>query len=145
VSRSPEVFFSFDFGTKRIGMAVGQTITKTANALTTLSLNNGQIPWPSLESLIEQWHPDAFIVGLPLNKDGTPHSITKKAQAFGRRLETRFHLPVHFMDERLSSIEAEQLLDQGHSNKSKATRTKGDVDKLAAKLILESWFNLNLS
>ena len=136
MSRSQEVFFSFDFGTKRIGIAVGQTITKTANALTTLIINNGQIPWPQLESLIQQWHPDAFIVGLPLNKDGTTHSITKKAQAFGRRLGARYHLPVHFMDERLSSIEAEQLLGQHGSGKN-----KGDVDKLAAKLILESWFN----
>lgn len=136
MSRSPQVYFSFDFGTKRIGMAVGQTITKTANALTTLSVNNGQIPWSNLQSLIEQWHPDAFIVGLPLNKDGTPHTITEKAQAFGRRLGARFQLPVHFMDERLSSIEAEQLLGQGNASKN-----KGDIDKLAAKLILESWFN----
>ncbi len=136
MSRSQEVFFSFDFGTKRIGVAVGQTITKTANDLITLNTNNGQIPWPQLESLIQQWHPDAFIVGLPLNKDGTPHTITEKAQIFGKSLESRFQLPVYFMDERLSSIEAEHLLSQRGTD-----REKGDIDKMAAKLILESWFN----
>jgi len=136
VSRSEEVFFSFDYGTKRIGLAVGQTITKTASELATLDTLNGHIPWPQLESLIQQWHPDAFIVGLPLNKDGTPHKITKKAKTFGKDLEARYHLPVYFMDERLSSIEAEHLLNQRG-----ADREKGDIDKLAAKLILESWFN----
>jgi len=136
VSRSQEVFFSFDFGTKRIGVAVGQIITKTANELITLNTNNGQIPWTQLESLIQQWHPDAFIIGLPLNKDGTPHKITEKVQNFGKSLESRFHLPVYFMDERLSSIEAEHLLSQRGTD-----REKGDIDKLAAKVILESWFN----
>ena len=136
MSGSQEGFFSFDFGTKRIGVAVGQTITRTASDLTTLNTNNGQIPWPQLDTLIQQWHPDAFIVGLPLNKDGTPHKITEKAKTFGKNLEARYHLPVYFMDERLSSIEAEHLLSQNGSG-----REKGDIDKLAAKLILESWFN----
>ncbi len=136
MSRSQEVFFSFDVGTKRIGLAVGQIITKTASTLTTLSVNNSQIPWPQLEALIEQWRPDAFIVGLPLNNDGTEHAITKKARSFGKKLKTRYHLPIYFMDERLSSIEAEQILAQQRPLKS-----KGEVDKLAAKLILESWFN----
>jgi len=136
VSRSQEVFFSFDFGTKRIGVAVSQIITKTASDLITLNTNNGQIPWSQLESLIQQWHPDAFIIGLPLNKDGTPHKITEKVQSFGKSLESHYHLPVYFMDERLSSIEAEHLLSQRRSD-----REKGDIDKLAAKLILESWFN----
>ena len=126
------VLLGFDFGSRRIGIAVGQELTGTARELVTLNNRNGAPDWEAITRLLGQWQPDALVVGLPLNLDGSEHEVSRLAKRFGNRLRGRYNLPVFFIDERLSSAEAEHLLaGQRHD--------KGDVDKLAARLILESW------
>lgn len=129
----PRVLLGFDFGIKRIGVAVGQQLTGTARALETLTSPDGGPDWHGISRLIEQWHPDALVLGLPLNLDGTDHEITRLARRFGNRLRGRYNLPVYTIDERLSSSEAEALLAE------RGRFDKADVDKVAAQLILQSW------
>lgn len=129
-------FLGFDYGRKRIGIAVGQDITCSANPVTTLNANNGEPDWASINQLIKEWQPQALVVGLPLNLDGSEHKITKAAQRFGNQLHGRYNLPVHMVDERLTSVEAEHLAGQ-----QGVSFQKGDIDKVAAKLILETWLN----
>jgi len=133
VSEQPKVLLGFDFGTKRIGVAVGQELTRTATSLETLTSPDGGPDWAGISRLIEQWHPDAIVLGLPLNLDGSDHEITRLARRFGNRLRGRYNLPVYTIDERLSSAEAEALLAE------KGRFDKGDVDKIAAQIILQSW------
>lgn len=133
MSERPKVLLGFDFGTKRIGVAVGQELTRTATALETLTSPDGGPDWSGISRLIAQWQPDALVLGLPLNLDGSDHEITRLARRFGNRLRGRYNLPVYTIDERLSSAEAEALLAE------KGRFTKGDVDKIAAQLILQSW------
>ena len=132
---SPQTCLGFDYGTKRIGVAVGQALTGTARPLDTLISKQGKPDWDSISALINEWQPDALVLGLPVNADGTQHEITKAAQRFGNQLNGRYNLPVYMMDERLSSSEAEQLLADNDKSYSKP-----DVDMMAASLILESWF-----
>jgi putative Holliday junction resolvase len=130
---SPRIVLGFDFGTRRIGVAVGQGLTRSASALVTLSNRNGAPDWEAIGRLIGQWQPAALVVGLPLNLDGSDHEITRLARRFGNRLRGRYNLPVYTMDERLSSAAAEALLaEQGRYDKA-------DVDKVAAQLILQGW------
>ncbi|MGM0594298.1 MAG: Holliday junction resolvase RuvX [Pseudomonadota bacterium] len=130
------VLLGFDFGIKRIGVAVGQELTGTARALETLSSPDGGPDWAGISRLIEQWRPHALVVGLPLNADGSEHEITHLARRFGNRLKGRYNLPVYTMDERLSSVEAERLLLE-----TQGGFEKPEVDRLAAQIILESWLN----
>ena len=130
---SSRTLLGFDFGTKRIGVAVGQELTCSARALITLNSRNGAPDWEAITRLIAEWQPAALVVGLPLNLDGSDHEITRLARRFGNRLRGRYNLPVYTMDERLSSAEAEAFLAaQGRFEKE-------DVDKVAAQIILQSW------
>jgi len=133
---------AFDYGLKRIGVAVGQELTGTATALVTLRATDGKPDWAAITRLIEQWQPDALLVGLPLNMDGTFHDLSYRAQRFGNQLHGRYNLRAYFMDERLSSLEAERELKAGSSKKPGKKSRKvqaADIDKVAAKVILESW------
>lgn len=129
----------FDFGLKRIGVAVGQTITQTANPLIVLNANRGVPNWNEIKNLIMEWGADTLIVGLPLNMDGTEQFITQQARLFGEQLKIHFNLPVIFVDERLTTIAAK---DEMHSTRKGAARFER-VDSVSAKLIIESWFNAN--
>jgi putative holliday junction resolvase len=122
----------FDFGSKRIGVAYGQSITGTALPLQTLTAKDGIPDWAELEKLVARWQPSAFVVGLPFNMDDSDSELLLRARKFGQRLEGRLHKPCYGMDERLSSFEARGQLLRGEANAS--------VDSLAACLILESWF-----
>lgn len=136
---NPRILLGFDFGSKRIGVAVGQELTRSARALVTLNNRNGAPDWEAITRLITEWQPAAMVVGLPLNLDGSDHEITRLARRFGNRLSGRYNLPVYTMDERLSSAEAEaQLAEQGRYEKA-------DVDKLAAQLILQGWLEQHSS
>ncbi len=133
MSGQPRTFLCFDFGTKRIGIAVGQELTRTATALVTLNNPDGGPDWANITRLIDEWRPDALVVGLPLYLDGNESESSRLARRFGNRLAGRYNLPVFTADERLSSSEAEAILAaQGHFEKA-------DIDKLAAQLILQSW------
>ena len=132
---------AFDYGTKRIGVAVGQELTKTATALITINNSPAKFDWKPIDQLIQDWQPQALVVGLPLNADGSEHEITQAAKRFGDQLQKRYNLATYWMDERLTSAEAESMIAAGRSRKKAQAVAKGDVDKTAAKLILESWFN----
>lgn len=118
----------FDFGMKRIGVAVGQSVTQTANPLTILKALDGVPNWQHIQTLIDQWHPHALIVGIPFNMDGSEQDTTKAAKRFAHKLQGRFNLPVHEVDERLTSIEAKRI-----------TKPGVPLDAIAAKLIVETW------
>ena len=128
----------FDFGTRNIGIAMGQAITRTANAITPIRAKDGIPNWDELGRIIEEWQPDAFIVGIPLNMDGTESEMSRRARKFGNRLTGRFNKPWHPTDERLTSFEAKEWAGRlGH----KGHYGSDPVDAMAAQLILESWMN----
>ena len=145
-------FLGFDYSQNKIGVAVGQRLTGTARGLTTLKSHNKKVSWPAIEELIQQWHPVALIIGLPLTMEGEMQENTEMAKTFGKQLNQRYNLPTHFMDERLTSREASQLLGydghtspRRHSKKGKKVKKNKqlghDIDQLAAELILQSWLN----
>ncbi|MDH5436819.1 MAG: Holliday junction resolvase RuvX [Gammaproteobacteria bacterium] len=125
----------FDYGTERIGVAVGQEVTGSATPVCTLKTIKGAPDWDRISQLIKQWQPALFIVGLPLNMDGTESDMCKKARRFGNQLNGRYNIEVIMVDERLSSSEAEQIKsDQG---------IQRQTDELAAQVILQTWLNEN--
>lgn len=126
----------FDFGAKRIGIAVGQTLTAHANPLQTLTNVKNKPDWETIEKLIKEWKPQALIVGLPFLLDGKETEMTIRADKFSRRLHGRFGLPVFTVSETLSSFEAEDQLKQ---HKKIGKQNKDEIDKLAAALIIETW------
>lgn len=128
-----QTLLCFDYGKKRIGSAVGQTITATATALEIIKVVNKKPNWENIEHLIEEWRPDKLIVGHPFTLDGERQEMTDAAEKFGRQLEGRFKLPVELIEEQLSSYEARREL--------KSTR---DLDAVAARLILETWLSENI-
>ncbi|MFW5823544.1 MAG: Holliday junction resolvase RuvX [Marinobacter sp.] len=135
--RSRQVL-AFDFGLRRIGVAVGQEMLGSARPVTMIPARDGVPDWERIEHLLQEWQPDLVVVGLPLNMDGTESDMCARARKFGKRIHGRFHLPVEMMDERLSSFEAkEAVLAAGGSSDF----GQHGVDDLAAVLILESWFN----
>jgi putative holliday junction resolvase len=133
----PGILIGFDFGMKRIGVAIGQTITQTARPLDTLKAKDGIPNWDTLSKLIKKWQPDALVVGIPLNMDGTDQPISQKARQFAEALRGHFKLPVHEIDERLTTKDArERIFSQGGF---KALQD-GQIDSVAAQLILQNWF-----
>jgi len=147
MTNSPQTILGFDYGTKKIGVAVGQSITQTVTPLITLPSQNQKPDWDAIEKLIKEWLPNILVVGLPVHLDGEEQTMTQAARKFGNRLNGRFNLPVEFMDERLSSYEAEERLREINAkrknNRKKQTNKRQmamDIDKIAAQLIVESWF-----
>ena len=131
-------FLGFDYGEKRVGVAVGSTHSRAAQPLTVLRGGKGSLDWRRISELIEAWRPDALVVGLPLNMDGTENTMTRAARRFGNRLKDRYNLAVHMVDERLSSRIAKDILfEAGIPPK----RHKQKLDKLAAQTILQAFLN----
>ena len=127
-----QTLLCFDCGIKRIGAAVGQTITATATELEIIKSINNKPAWKSISRLIKDWSPDRIIVGKPLQLDGSPQEMTDIAERFSRQLEGRYQLPVEMIDEQLSSYEARRELKSTY-----------DLDAVAARLILETWLSEN--
>ncbi len=138
--KNHRTLLSFDFGKKRIGVAVGQTLTSTSSPVDTVKAVDGKPDWEAISLLIAKWAPDALVVGLPLNMDGTEHDMSQAARRFSNQLHGRFNLPVYLVDERLTSVNATAILNENASRK-KHRRKKGNIDKIAAQLILETWFS----
>lgn len=137
IKTPPEVVLGFDFGTKRIGIAVGQTITKTARPLKTIETYAGEPNWEEIVKIIQHWQPDALLVGIPLNMDGTEQYLTELAKRFAKQLEEHSKLPVYGVDERLTTKDArEKIFSKGGF---KALQ-KNPVDSVAAQIIIETWF-----
>ena len=122
-----DFIMAFDFGTTRVGVAIGQRITGTATPLSVIAARDGIPDWVVIDRLVEEWQPEELVVGLPINMDGTESDMSVAAEKFSRRLHGRYHKPVHLMDERLSTFEA------------KSFDEPEQVDAIAARLILESW------
>ncbi|MBL4763316.1 MAG: Holliday junction resolvase RuvX [Gammaproteobacteria bacterium] len=131
-----KTLLAFDFGTKRIGIASGQTITQTATALKTLHAVKNKPDWDKIAQLIQQWQPNALVVGLPLTLDGGEQAMTKAARRFARQLHGRFHLSVFEVDERFSSTDAEIRLQESGDHWE-----EDEIDGQAAVIILEMWFS----
>ena len=123
---------AFDFGTHHIGVAVGQTVTKTSSPLVVLNVaREGKEIWNTISKLIDEWKPDQLLVGKPLNMDGTPSEMMKKVDSFFKKLQKISGIPCELVDERLTSFEAKQLMQVD----SKDDR----IDDLAAKIFLDNW------
>lgn len=137
---SPEIIFAFDYGTRRIGVASGDTLTRTARGLATVTWTSTP-PWDAIGKLIADYRPTQLVVGVPYNMDGTPTLLTDAARDFARALHQRYGLPACLIDERLSSREAEAELRHARASGLKRRRlTHADVDMTAAKIVLERWF-----
>lgn len=131
---------AFDFGERRIGVAVGERGLGIAHPLETIDAAANDVRFARISALIEEWQPVVLVVGLPLALDGSDHHLTELARRFSQRLSGRFGLPVRLVDERLTSVEAgHQARDGGLDGRE----TKKHVDSLAAKLILETFFDEN--
>ncbi|HDR1349969.1 TPA: Holliday junction resolvase RuvX [Pasteurella multocida] len=132
---------AFDFGTKSIGCAVGQSITGTAQALPAFKAQDGIPNWDAIGKCLAEWQPDRVVVGLPLNMDGTEQDLTVRARKFAHRLHGRFGVAVELQDERLTTTEARaEIFGRGGYK----ALSKSKVDGISACLILESWFENQL-
>lgn len=132
------IILAFDFGMKRIGVAVGQTVTKTANTYGMLKAEQGKPNWDQVQHIIDEWKPIALVVGVPFNMDGSEQQITQKAKNFADALEEHLKLPVYGIDERLTTIEARDRIfeQEGYKGLQKAS-----IDAMAAKVMLEAWLH----
>ena len=120
---------AFDYGTCRIGVAVGNTLTQTGQPIQIIAENGVDARFGLIEALIQEWQPDQLVVGLPCHPDGAPHEMTVKAKRFGNQLYGRFHLPVDWVDERYSSVVLEGNPDM-----------RDNLDAQSAALILKQYF-----
>lgn len=129
---------AFDFGERRLGIAIGEHLVGTANPLTTIDNESNEKRFETIIALVDEWQPKLFVVGYPLNSDGTEHAITQLCKKFARRLNGRFNIPVILIDERYSSIAASQILA---SQGIKGRAQKPMLDTVAAQTILQSYFD----
>ena len=129
---------SFDFGFRRIGVAVGQTLTSTASALETVS--HGQKPdWAAIDRLVKEWRPALMVIGLPLGAEGEETDMSRAARAFGAALEKRHSIPVDYIDERLTSRVAEERFAALRASGNARRKDSSQVDAIAAQVICENW------
>ena len=138
-------FLCFDFGLRRIGVAVGQSLTGSASALETINSGGQGGPWRRIEQLLERWQPDALVIGVPYTEEGGEQPLTLGARKFGRQLNGRFGLAVHHADERYTSRAADQRFRD--LRRFGAVRRKDAVrqDAVAAQLILEQWLEQQIA
>ena len=126
---------AFDYGEKNIGVAVGQTETNTSSPLQIIFNNNDQVNWNEISVLLDEWKPELVIIGKPLNMDGTDSEIMKKVEKFVKHLKTIYDAQYEFIDERLTTFEAKEILIENKSD---------IVDANAAKILIDNWFNKEL-
>lgn len=136
--QTAQTILGFDFGEKRIGVAVGNTITSQAQALTTLHVESNAARLGAIEKLVAEWQPASFVVGQPEHADGQPHEVAHLAKKFGNRLKEKFCLPVAYVNETLSSNEASSLLA---TRGVRGVAQKAEIDAVAAQVILQSYLD----
>ena len=125
---------AFDYGEKKIGVAVGQTSTNTSSPLQIIFNKDNKTNWISISSLLDEWKPDLILLGKPLNMDGSDSEIMKKVDKFYKKLKSIYDADIEFVDERLTTFEAREILkDEKHDN----------VDANAAKILIDNWFDIN--
>ena len=125
---------AFDFGEKKIGVAVGQTATCTSSPLQVIFNKNGKVIWFEISTLLDEWQPGLIIVGKPLNMDGTDSEIMKKVEKFNKKLRDLYDAKFEYIDERLTTFEARQILKENKTD---------EVDANAAKILIDNWFEIN--
>ena len=125
---------AFDFGEKKIGVAVGQTSTCTSSPLQVIFNKNGKVNWFEISTLLDEWQPGLIIVGKPLNMDGTDSEIMKKVEKFYKKLRDLYDAKFEYIDERLTTFEARQILKENKTD---------EVDANAAKILIDNWFEIN--
>lgn len=130
----------FDYGTRRIGIAVGQRVTGSASGIAVVDNPGNHPDWSAIERAVSDWRPDALVVGLPLDLDGREQPVTAAARGFARALARRFALPVLLHDERLTSIEANRRFAAARRSGQRRARDAERLDAVAAEVLLESWF-----
>ena len=122
-----------DYGTSKIGVAVGNTQTSSSSPLEIIINTKSGINWPQLETIIQEWKPQVIIVGQPFNMDGSESEMMKEVKLFADTLKERINIKIEFFDERLTSFEAKQMDTSGKP-----------IDDLAAKIILDGWLSNNV-
>jgi putative Holliday junction resolvase len=130
---------AFDVGARRIGVAVGNTVSMSAREVGVLDVREAEPDWPTLDRLIKEWRPARLVVGDPATLDGGEQPIRKRARAFARSIAKRYQLPVEQVDERTSSIEAAQRFAAGRASGARKRHQAAQLDALAAVIILERW------
>jgi len=128
----------FDFGTKSLGIAVGSSASGQAEPLTALRVRHGLPEWPAIDRIVHEWQPGGLVVGLPLNMDDSENAMTRAARQFGHRLHARYNLPVYWVDERLTSVEAKNAMVEA---RVPWKRRKARIDRLAAQTILQAYLD----
>lgn len=139
----PSVVIAFDFGLKRTGIAVGNTLTGSATPETTLFSTDEKPDWKGISQLINDWKPAQLVVGMPTELDGTKSPLSKRVERFCNQLNGRYNLPVDQENEQYTSIEAARRLKELRQSGRKRKVSKEEVDKLAAAIILENWMIKN--
>ena len=130
------VVMAFDYGLRNIGIAIGQNITKSASTFYAIKAKEGVPDWMKLDSIIEEWEPGLFIVGDPFNMDGTKSEFQKKIAKFSTELKKRYEIELHMMDERLTTKEAQERIQ----NKPDVIKDSANKHSISAQIILEDWF-----
>ena len=125
---------AFDFGEKKIGVAVGQTSTYTSSPLQVIFNNHDKVNWNEISILLEEWRPELILIGKPLNMDGTDSEIMKKVDIFYKKLKSLYDAKFEYVDERLTTFEARDILKENNVE---------TVDANAAKILIDNWFNKN--
>ena len=128
---------AFDFGTRRIGVAMGNTLVRVAHPLVTVAADTPASTFAAIAALLDEWRPQQLVVGLPMHADGTPHAMTARATAFARELAQRHGVPVAMVDERWTTEAAQDLLTASKSGRG----GRAERDQIAAQLILQAWFD----
>jgi len=137
----PKTVLAFDFGLKRIGIASGDTLTRSAAPRTAAHHGRSGPDWEAIARAVRALAPGLLVVGAPYNADGSEGTLSKRARGFAAELERRFALPVHLVDERFSSLEANAALKERRASGARRRRiARADVDSAAAAVILGRWF-----
>ena len=130
----------FDFGTRKIGVAAANRASQTTTPLSTLPAHDGVPDWRAIQALIRDWQPEVLVLGLPRNTDGSDSVMTERARVFGRWLAMKSTLPVEEIDERFTSTEAEEVLRDQRRDGTRTSRVRPeDIDRMAARLMAETW------
>jgi len=137
----PRVIMSFDFGLKHIGLAIGQEVTRTAHTFYSIKAVDGTPKWQELDPIVDEWKPALFVVGDPLNMDGTISKIKERSDQFAKQISSRYSINYELMDERLSTREATERLK---STGTEFKESSADKHSLSAQIILEDWFRSDL-
>lgn len=138
---APLTVLGLDYGTRKLGVAVGQNLTNTAMGIAVIPVKELLPDWKELDTLVQRWKPGAFVVGMPYNMDGSQSDMSIAAANFAELLSARYQLPCHHIDERLSTRAAREITRENAGMIGKKYNERAKVDAMVAQLLLESWFS----